>query len=183
MHTSDTALGKNTSLVRLYGLELEVERRGRGQPLLVLYGEEALELDAPVLVELAKKYELIIPSPPGFGASERPDWIESPDDIAYIYLDLAQSLGLHAVPTIGFSFGGWLALEMATKDASFCAKLARFEATNSLPGAAGTCATYSLPRSASSGASTSVYQPPGPGQTSTTVISGLMPKNSSVSRG
>ena len=54
MHTSDTALGKNTSLVRLYGLELEVERRGRGQPLLVLYGEEALELDAPVLVELAK---------------------------------------------------------------------------------------------------------------------------------
>jgi pimeloyl-ACP methyl ester carboxylesterase len=123
MHTSDTALGKNASLVRLYGLELEVERRGRGQPLLVLYGEEALELDAPVLVELAKKYELIIPSPPGFGASERPDWIESPDDIAYIYLDLAQSLGLHAVPTIGFSFGGWLALEMATKDASFCAKL------------------------------------------------------------
>ena len=94
MHTSDTALGKNTSLVRLCGLELEVERRGRGQPLLVLYGEEALELDAPVLVELAKDYELIIPSPPGFGASERPDWIESPDDIAYIYLDLAQSLGL-----------------------------------------------------------------------------------------
>ena len=123
MLTSDTTLGKNTSLVRLYGLEIEVERRGRGQPLLVLCGEEALELDAPVLVELAKDHELIIPSPPGFGASERPEWIESPDDIAYIYLDLAQSLGLRGVPTIGFSFGGWLALEMATKDATFCAKL------------------------------------------------------------
>src|SRR6476619_7038646 len=104
MHTSDTALGKNASLVCLYGLELEVERRGRGQPLLVLYGEEALELDAPVLVELAKNYELIIPSPPGFGASERPDWIESPDDIAYVYLDLVETLGLRQMPTLGCSF-------------------------------------------------------------------------------
>ena len=73
--------------MKVSGLELEVERRGRGRPLLVLYGEEALERDAPVLAELAKDYELIIPSPPGFGTSERPDWIESPDDIAYIYLD------------------------------------------------------------------------------------------------
>lgn len=109
--------------MKVSGLELEVERRGRGQPLLVLYGEEALELEAPVLTELAKDYELIIPSPPGFGASERPDWIESPDDIAYIYLDLIESLGLREVPAIGFSFGGWLALEMATKDDSFCSKL------------------------------------------------------------
>ena len=62
--------------MKVSGLELEVERRGRGRPLLVLYGEEALERDAPVLAELAKDYELIIPSPPGFGTSERPDWIE-----------------------------------------------------------------------------------------------------------
>ena len=79
---------KDDELLKVSGLELEVERRGRGQPLLVLYGEEALELEAPVLTELAKDYELIIPSPPGFGTSERPDWIKSPDDIAYIYLDL-----------------------------------------------------------------------------------------------
>src|SRR6185295_3667118 len=68
-------------------------------------------------------------------------------------------------------------------DANFCAKLARLAVTNSLSGAAGSCAAYSLPCSASSGASTSVYQPPGPGHTSATVISGLMPKNSSVSSG
>jgi pimeloyl-ACP methyl ester carboxylesterase len=109
--------------LKISGLELEVERRGRGQPLLVLYGEEALEREAPVLAELAKDYELIIPSPPGFGTSERPDWIESPDDIGYIYLDLVEALGLRGVPVIGFSFGGWLALEMATKDDSFCSKL------------------------------------------------------------
>src|SRR6185295_953474 len=46
----------------------------------------------------------------------------------------------------------------------------------------GISAAYSLPP-VNSGASTSVYQPPAPGQTSTTVICGLMPKNSNVSSG
>ena len=114
---------QGAALLKVSGLEIEVERRGQGRPLLVLYGEEALERDAPVLAELAKDYELIIPSPPGFGTSERPDWIESPDDIAYIYLDLVETLGLRQTPTLGCSFGGWLALEMATKHDGFCSKL------------------------------------------------------------
>jgi pimeloyl-ACP methyl ester carboxylesterase len=114
---------RNSSLLRVSGVELEVERRGRGRPLLVLYGEDALELDAPVAAELARDHELIIPSPPGFGRSERPDWIESPDDISYIYLDLMERLNIEKVPAIGFSFGGWLALEMATKDDGLFSKL------------------------------------------------------------
>jgi pimeloyl-ACP methyl ester carboxylesterase len=117
------AVVSERNLVRVSGVELEIERRGRGRPLLVLYGEEALELDAPVLAELARDHELIIPSPPGFGRSERPDWIESPDDISYIYLDLMERLNVGKMPAIGFSFGGWLALEMATKDDSFLSKL------------------------------------------------------------
>jgi len=114
---------RNSSLLRVSGVELEVERRGRGRPLLVLYGEDALELDAPVTAELARDHELIIPSPPGFGRSERPDWIESPDDISYIYLDLMERLNIEKLPAIGFSFGGWLALEMATKDDGLFSKL------------------------------------------------------------
>jgi pimeloyl-ACP methyl ester carboxylesterase len=111
------------SRVNVSGMNLAMERRGSGKPLLVLYGEEALELEAPFLDELAKKYELLIPSPPGFGASERPDWISSPDDISYIYLDLVEQLGLKKVPVLGFSLGGWIAVEMATKDDSFISKL------------------------------------------------------------
>lgn len=120
---SAAALVSERNLVRVSAVELEIERRGRGRPLLVLYGEEALELDAAVLAELARDHELIIPSPPGFGRSERPDWIETPDDIGYIYLDLMERLDVGEVPAIGFSFGGWLALEMATKDDSFFSKL------------------------------------------------------------
>jgi pimeloyl-ACP methyl ester carboxylesterase len=115
--------GRKAVPLRAGGVELEVERRGRGRPLLILYGEDALELEAPVLTELAKEHELIIPSPPGFGASERPDWIESPDDVSYVYLDLLASLGLGRVPAIGFSLGGWIALEMASKDDRFFSKL------------------------------------------------------------
>ena len=91
--------------------------------MLILQSEEELELEAPFLSELAKSYELIVPSPPGFGRSTRPDWITSPDDIAYMYLDLVDDLGLRDIPVLGFSLGGWIAAEMATKDDSFMSKL------------------------------------------------------------
>ena len=104
-------------------LKLEIVRRGSGPPLLLLPGEEALERDAPFLDELAKSYEVIIPSPPGFGRSTRPDWITGPDDIAYMMLDVVDELGLKNIPVIGFSFGGWIAAEMATKDDGFISKL------------------------------------------------------------
>ena len=104
-------------------LKLEIVRRGSGPPLLLLPGEEALERDAPFLDELAKSYEVIIPSPPGFGRSTRPDWVTGPDDIAYMMLDVVDALGLKNIPVIGFSFGGWIAAEMATKDDGFISKL------------------------------------------------------------
>jgi pimeloyl-ACP methyl ester carboxylesterase len=104
-------------------LKLEIERRGDGPPLLLLPGEEFLEPEAPFLDELAKKHEVIIPSPPGFGRSTRPDWITHPDDIAYMMLDVVDALGLRDVPVVGCSFGGWIAAEMATKNDSFISKL------------------------------------------------------------
>ena len=109
-------------------LQLEIERRGNGPPLLLLPGEEALEREAPFLDALAKAYEVIIPSPPGFGQSSRPDWVSGPDDIAYMMLDVVDDLGLKNVPVVGFSFGGWIAAEMATKDDSAISKLVLVDA-------------------------------------------------------
>ena len=124
MLTSD----QRKTLIHVSGMDLELERRGRGQPLLLLYGEEGLESDAPFVDELAKDHEVFIPSPPGFGTSERPDWISSLDDVSYIYLDLMEKLALKNVPVVGFSFGGWLAAEIATKDNSFISKLVLVDA-------------------------------------------------------
>jgi pimeloyl-ACP methyl ester carboxylesterase len=115
-------------------MDIELERRGSGQPLLLLYGEEGLEPEAPFLEELAKNYEVFIPSPPGFGNSERPDWISSLDDVSYIYLDLVEKLALKNAPVVGFSLGGWLAAEIATKDDSFISKLVLVDAYGIKPG-------------------------------------------------
>ena len=109
--------------IEVGGVRIELERRGQGKPLLLLYGEDALEPEASFVDELAREREVFIPSPPGFGGSERPDWITRPGDIAYIYLDLIEKLGLEEVAVLGFSFGGWIAVEMATRDDSVLSRL------------------------------------------------------------
>jgi pimeloyl-ACP methyl ester carboxylesterase len=110
--------------VTVSGMKIELRRRGRGSPLLLLPGEEALEAEAAFVDELVREHELLIPAPPGFGTSDRPDWISNVDDIAYVYLDLVEKLGVGKVPVLGFSLGGWIAAEIATKDDSFISKLA-----------------------------------------------------------
>lgn len=114
--------------IHVSGMDLQVERRGTGTPLLLIPGEEGLEFKAPFLDELAARHEVIVVSPPGFGLSERADWIGNTDDISYIYLDLVEKLDLKNVPVVGFSHGGWIAVEMAVKDDSFISKLVLVDA-------------------------------------------------------
>ena len=71
-----------SDFVDISDVKIEVERRGRGAPLLVLPGEEALEIETPALEKLCEHRELIIFWPPGFGRSNRPDWITNMDDVA-----------------------------------------------------------------------------------------------------
>jgi pimeloyl-ACP methyl ester carboxylesterase len=106
------------------GIRLELQRVGRGRPLLLLHSEDALECEPPFLDLLAVDREVIIPSPPGFGRSERPDWVSAPDDIAYVYLELLDRLKLGGIDVLGCSFGGWIALEMATKEPAAFTRMA-----------------------------------------------------------
>ena len=118
----------STKFITLGDVQIELTRRGKGKPLLLLPGEEALEPDAPFVNELANKFEVIIPQAPGYGRSNRPDWITNMDDVAYIYLDLIEKLDLKKLTLMGFSLGGWIAAEMATKDDSRLAKLVLVDA-------------------------------------------------------
>ncbi|MGE5540260.1 MAG: alpha/beta fold hydrolase [Gemmatimonas sp.] len=119
---------KRSSFVTLFGMKIEVERRGRGRPLVLIPGEDALEADLPFVDELARSFEVIIPWMPGFGRSERPDWVENMDDVAYIFLDLLDALKLKDVTLVGFSLGGWIAAEMAIKNTSRIKKLVLVDA-------------------------------------------------------
>ncbi len=98
------------------GVSLEIEVRGTGRPLLFLHGGEGLAPDRAWLDLLAARYRVIAPWHPGFGDSELPDWMMGVDDLAYLYLDLANQLGLNDAILAGASFGGWVAAEMAVRN-------------------------------------------------------------------
>ena len=81
----------------------------------MLHGAGGFHPRQPINSLLAKRRRLICPSHPGFGRSALPDWLDSVDDIAHVYLELMDQLGLPTVELIGCSVGGWIAAEMATK--------------------------------------------------------------------
>lgn len=110
-------------LIAIGGAEIEVVRRGAGRPLLLLPGEDMLEADSGFVAGLAKSFEVVIPSPPGFGRSSRPDWLAAPGDAAYLLLSLVKKLGLDGAPAIGCSLGGWIATEMAVMNERCCSRL------------------------------------------------------------
>jgi pimeloyl-ACP methyl ester carboxylesterase len=62
---------------------------------------------------LASRFSLIVPDHPGFGQTDRPDWLEGVDDVVFHYLDLLPQLGLARASVIGMSLGGWIAAELA----------------------------------------------------------------------
>jgi pimeloyl-ACP methyl ester carboxylesterase len=103
-------------LIAIGDTDIEVVRRGAGKPLLLIPSEDMLEADSAFVADLAKRFEVIIPSPPGFGRSSRPGWIDTPTDLAYLLLSLVKQIGLNGVPAIGCSLGGWIATEMAAMD-------------------------------------------------------------------
>lgn len=109
--------------VKAFGMNIEVQRRGKGAPLVLFYDEEALTLESPVLDALAKSFEVVIISLPGFGASDRSDWIETIDDCAYICLDVLDRLKITGATVMGFGLGGWVAAEIAVKNTRNMARL------------------------------------------------------------
>ena len=58
---------------------------------------------------------MVVPDHPGFGGSQMPAWVDDISDVAYLYLDAIETLGLSGVHVVGQSLGGWIALEMAVR--------------------------------------------------------------------
>lgn len=110
--------------VEAAGVSLQMVKGGSGVPLLILHGELGHPGWLRSLDVLAQDYTLHIPSHPGFGATERQEWIMNMRDLAGWYLMALDELGLRSVNTIGCSLGGWLAAEMATMNPGQFRKLA-----------------------------------------------------------
>jgi pimeloyl-ACP methyl ester carboxylesterase len=102
-------------MMSVAGIELEMFERGQGAPILYLHGGGGIGRDGPFLDLLGRERRVIAPSHPGFGKSSLPDWLDSVDDIAHVYLELMDRLDLARADVVGFSIGGWIAAELATK--------------------------------------------------------------------
>jgi pimeloyl-ACP methyl ester carboxylesterase len=99
--------------LRAGGLELEVLRRGSGRPILLIHGVNPVSPRAPFVDLLARHGEVIAPSHPGFGASPRPPDFDTMYDLINLYHDVLDAIPSDRVTVVGFSFGGWIAAELA----------------------------------------------------------------------
>lgn len=107
------AIGSAAERLSVRGVELEVVRRGSGRPVLLLHGMQSVDPRAPFLDLLGRHAEIVAPSHPGFGHSERPADFETVYDLVHLYLDVLEALPHEKVTLMGLSFGGWLAAEVA----------------------------------------------------------------------
>ncbi len=102
-------------VVQVNGVELTLLEAGEGPPLFVLHEELGHPGALRWHAELAKRRRLVIPIHPGF-RGPRVKWMRSVRDLAVLYGFLLRQEGLAGCDAVGFSFGGWVAAEMAVGD-------------------------------------------------------------------
>lgn len=103
---------KNRSVGKL---DVEVITGGSGDPILVLHGFHNLPVQSSFLERLTACGTVHAPSLPGFGHTARPDNVDTVYDLVHFCLDYIDGLPKRPLALVGLSFGGWLALELATK--------------------------------------------------------------------
>jgi pimeloyl-ACP methyl ester carboxylesterase len=102
-----------SEFVSVGGTRTHMIRGGRGTPLLVLHPEFGAGKWFPYHEGLASHFHVLAPDHPGFGKTERPDWLRDIDDVVFHYVELLDALSLERVNVVGTSVGGWIAAELA----------------------------------------------------------------------
>lgn len=115
--------------VTIHGMALEVLRHGAGEPVVFLHGFQPAEPGDRWIELLGRRAEVIAPSMPGFGKSERPKDFERCYDVLNTLGAFLETLGDRRVTLIGSSFGGWMAAELAVRS---CDRIARLVLADAL---------------------------------------------------
>jgi pimeloyl-ACP methyl ester carboxylesterase len=100
--------------VEVAGVKLHMARAGKGAPVLILHHDIGTLERLPFYDALAATFDVLVPQHPGYGKSERPQWLRSVRDVAVMYRWLLADLGISQASLVGLGFGGWIAAEMAS---------------------------------------------------------------------
>ena len=99
-------------------MSVRLRRDGSGERVVFLHGAGGWPAWGPFMERLAGTYDVLMPEHPGFGLSDGPAWIRNVSDMAMYYLDFLDALGLDRPHVVGGSFGGWIAAELAVRNAA-----------------------------------------------------------------
>jgi len=113
---------KETSL-DIAGVKLHLARTGKGEPILILHHDTGTLPTLPFYEALAARFDVLVPHHPGYGKSQRPNWLRSVRDIAAMYQNVLTKLDIEQCVLVGLGFGGWIAAEMATQAPRAVSKL------------------------------------------------------------
>ena len=127
-----TANGKTT--LTLPGVDLQVVRKGSGPQILMLHGGGGPIDQLPFFQRLAEHYEIIQPVHPGFAGTPIPEHFDNLQDLIFLYLDLIDMLDLNEAILLGFSMGGWAAVEIAVMNTRRFSKLVLVDSVGIKPG-------------------------------------------------
>lgn len=112
---SQTGAPWQERIIDVDGVALTVLEAGKGEPLLILHDELGHVAWQKWHEALAAHRRLIMPVAPGF-RGERAKWMRNVTDLSRFYGRVLREQKLGAIDVIGFSFGGWVAAEMAAND-------------------------------------------------------------------
>ena len=103
--------------ININGIDLYYKTAGEGKPFLILHGWGASSFSWIRFVDeiAGKGFKLIIPDLPGFGKTEMPKTIWGIDDYANLIVSFVKELKLPSFYLLGHSFGGGIALKIATE--------------------------------------------------------------------
>src|ERR1700733_9967612 len=110
-----TTLTKTVALHEVGPVEISFEDAGAGQPFLLLHGGGGPDTMTRFGRLFAESHpaQVLVPTHPAFGATTRPEKLDTFRRLAMLYVALLDALDLRDVTVVGNSIGGWITAEMA----------------------------------------------------------------------
>src|ERR1700732_2719685 len=94
--------GWSETLVGLGEVKLHLARARSGRPVVIRPRDPGPPEQLDFYDPLARRFEVIVPHHPGYGRSERPQWLRSVRDVAGVYQSLLAALEIDRASLIVF---------------------------------------------------------------------------------